>query len=205
MKVLQNLHGFGVVAALMTLAACGSSQSTTPTFSSYGSTATGGISGTTQASATSPIYSGSQVIGYKSRIALFSGNQENVATNAFVEQAAVQAGDRLVINPQVATFTVQQAFCNGVLVASSSNSVSQQMPYLSFTYNGQIAGNGMVVPAAGVVTIQSTLNVFGVSCAWGGLQNVEYVVSLSDYYSSVSVVAVDRCVNTNGAAITCPY
>ncbi|MBS1959084.1 MAG: hypothetical protein JST80_06425 [Bdellovibrionales bacterium] len=170
-----------------------------------------------------PLYSGNQLIGYKVRTALVGGTYSNLTPGTpFTQSVQVNAGDRLFINLSNAMWAAR-IYCDRKLINTYDNK-SGRLTNIAINLNGQNIGGGyggaVTVPAAGTLTVvvDTSQIASSISCGWSGdrpFQVLGMAISLGGGYgagypysygqSTGAAVEAERCTNTGGAAMACPY
>jgi hypothetical protein len=223
MKFFNLLSVLGLVAMAT---ACGSSQNNATYPYNYGAYGSGygyntGYNGYGSGGMQTPLYgSNGQIIGYKVRTPVLGGYYPNITGTTFSQSVQVNAGDRLFVNLASASYGVSLAYCDGKL-ADMYKTGNQTFPLtnMAISLNGQQIGGGyggaVTAQSSGSLTISATLNPVNVSCGWlfgnHSAQVQSYFVnlggsgSMGSYYGSSAAVEVERCTNTSGATMACPY
>ena len=200
-----------LISSLVLVSACGSNNASTqslPLVSGQTGVYSGAGCGSGSPPGVSlssvPLYSGNAFIGYKINYGVGGysviGNQTSFQTSY-----PVCAGDQILVNSAGVTYGSASAYCsNGVLTTSINSNLGGTVSNLTANVNGQVISSGSTatVTQSGTLVVSGSFPAIDRPCGWpyGGSPTI-----FSYYVNLAQGITLQRCTNTAGAAITCPY
>ena len=160
-----------------------------------------------------PIYSNNQIVGYRSRTALLGGTSGRVQAGPFQQTVSVNAGDRLIVNLEKASYGAAQGICEGALMSLPKRGRKAYPLELTATYNRQNLLDGPFdVPTAGSVVVSAQVDPVELDCG-GAFKHRDaeirtYFVNLSSTGNAARIgsntLEIERCTDLQGNAMACP-
>lgn len=143
-----------------------------------------------------PIYSGSQLIGYRTRTPLVSGSTEvyqQMISQFTTPAVQVNAGEKVIMDLSQSRYEVYRTQCWTIFTVTSNLRQNHPIPGGQLLLNGQPINSGSVVPSAGSLSFKPNLAPLSANCT---------VLSYGVYLNNA--VYKESCVATNGQPMNCP-